>query len=1441
MPIRYYNQYYYRFEFEAVIPRGTVPERIRFLAKELFHLQKTVLESVYQNAKNQTGAVFSFGIGIGDAGATPIQGTPWGRFLTIQEVITMIEPFFQSKADLLDLAVVTIRVEMVNPTPSKPRYKRGAQEGIIRYPQEGGPVVAGYEEEITTIYKGKQVTYQDLPPRQRFSSNMVPPTILKRSSYIRDRWEGVDKMYLTEYDEREKPPLEIDTTQCGAYELLSENEKFLYKKSIELRYLKDKIVIMNPETNTLNCFLMAVIRAECVQYTIEEGLIREIQKVGGDSIAFEEKEREWSQPGSFIFWEELQENYSFASILEDNQVWIRLFNTYYTENVSVREKYFWELAAYELEEWMRKDHELVEDRFLNVNDLENIGQNTANFLEVCIFIYDVEQQGKKVWAFTPENRNLHEQIHLEKGFKMISLLYDHGHMYPIINIRKYLNQDVETPIGWYGFCPICGECGTKIMRNVTTAKNHINKCIAKAPVGETGFPCATKGDYITSALQENYNPTYEIFDNQVKYKVTKCTYCHERVNTSRDLFFHDCKIIPKKKEQLSKKHANEKLFVYDLEAAQETVPNTENTFYHVCNCVCVKGMYDDSDLIFHFPGEYEFVQFLLTDARMKDSVLLAHNGGSYDGHFIVRILERLNIPHTFTPSPNSMHKYLSIHIEEPNITFLDFIYFMPGSLKNIAISMGLEVVKGDFPHRFNKKIHEQYIGAVPSIEEEVNDYWCLKTKKSVEDKAEVIAFYHELCTTHCDCKECVLDVFAKKCRICGKNGWDMKKELFYYCDMDVKVLALAARKYRDELLELDKENIAEADWKACAIDPYYFMTIPQLALQIELGGFESPKFFNALNRDRKGQRIETIAWLEKIATEENTLIYHRNNWIREYYDIEIGRYADGYNPITKQMYVCLDCDWYPCEKCCQVEIHLATHLEHPKYKGWNYAQAYELTEALHYLWGTRNAIVTHSCQIPFEESPYIRECMEGSRMEEYFKGGRTEVFKPYVNVEKLEGKEILYHDVCSLYPYVCAFRTLPYGLPQYIPGYNIDPERLFHTDEKWKYWGYMRCKVKPNPKCKLGLLPIRDENQRLLFPVFEMKGCWGLDELELAWKNGYEILEIYEIIHWKPENRSDKFFRGYVDFFLRMKQEAEGWKKLGKKENPTAEEKVQIQQQIFHENGEIGLIRIDRVKKNPLKRLVAKLYLNSLWGKYGQKRKTKSHCTLYSFQQFHQLWFDKRIKNETCLFREVGKNIFKVEYEMVESFVKSNARGNIYLAAKVTEHARCILHTRCLLVHPENVIYTDTDSVILLREIGAEDITGTGLGKWTIEYEGKKIRKFYALAPKCYFLLVEGEEQLQMKAKGIQLTITNKERFYETKLQELLSNPEDCPTINVDYMTIYANCQQNLGIQYGVLLSRYGEKKVRLVISKRVMEVLENYDWSTISMIHTYPLGYSNN
>ena len=263
-----------------------------------------------------------------------------------------------------------------------------------------------------------------------------------------------------------------------------------------------------------------------------------------------------------------------------------------------------------------------------------------------------------------------------------------------------------------------------------------------------------------------------------------------------------------------------------------------------------------------------------------------------------------------------------------------------------------------------------------------------------------------------------------------------------------------------------------------------------------------------------------------------------------------------------------------------------------------------------------------------------------------------------------------------------------------------------------------------------------------------------------------------------------------------------------------------------------------------MKRQLAKLYLNALWGKFAQKSSKTQHTTVYGTQQFLDVWHDKKIEQSSCMFREISPGVYKVSYNLKEEFIAPVRHGNVFIAAKVTETARCVLHRQMLKVGPERVIYCDTDSIIFLRKKHCtQQLTGVGLGKWTNEYPDHIITQVYALAPKLYSLTLSQKEESYetFRAKGVQMTLVNQEKMsfdrIKPLIESLLMNREDPLTVAVSNFTIFTNSGNN-ALPYGQVFTRYNEKKVRAIITKRVFNVIESIDWETVSQLRTFPVGY---
>lgn len=112
-----------------------------------------------------------------------------------------------------------------------------------------------------------------------------------------------------------------------------------------------------------------------------------------------------------------------------------------------------------------------------------------------------------------------------------------------------------------------------------------------------------------------------------------------------------------------------------------------------------------------------------------------------------------------------------------------------------------------------------------------------------------------------------------------------------------------------------------------------------------------------------------------------------------------------------------------------------------------------------------------------------------------------------------------------------------------------------------------------------------------------LTGTKATDELKMTLKQGYKLLHIYEfwdiedVSQYDPETKTGGLFTEYVNTFLQVKQEASGFPDW------CVEEKTKRQYiQQYHDKEGI-MLDYNRIQKNPGLRSLAKLMLNSFWGK----------------------------------------------------------------------------------------------------------------------------------------------------------------------------------------------------------------------------------------------------
>ena len=115
----------------------------------------------------------------------------------------------------------------------------------------------------------------------------------------------------------------------------------------------------------------------------------------------------------------------------------------------------------------------------------------------------------------------------------------------------------------------------------------------------------------------------------------------------------------------------------------------------------------------------------------------------------------------------------------------------------------------------------------------------------------------------------------------------------------------------------------------------------------------------------------------------------------------------------------------------------------------------------------------------------------------------------------------------------------------------------FENNDISGYFGLIKCKVSAPKNLYIPVLPYRDANNKLVFPLCaacadnqasncthsdeerRFVGTWFSEELKLAVANDYKIEELYEVLHY--EQKSEDLFKGYIQKWLKVKTESSGW------------------------------------------------------------------------------------------------------------------------------------------------------------------------------------------------------------------------------------------------------------------------------------------------------------
>ena len=158
--------------------------------------------------------------------------------------------------------------------------------------------------------------------------------------------------------------------------------------------------------------------------------------------------------------------------------------------------------------------------------------------------------------------------------------------------------------------------------------------------------------------------------------------------------------------------------------------------------------------------------------------------------------------------------------------------------------------------------------------------------------------------------------------------------------------------------------------------------------------------------------------------------------------------------------------------------------------------------------------------------------------------------------------------------------------------------------------------------------------------------------------------------------------KDYVGKFVKLKLENDGTK--------TAEECERINE--YHKS--LGFdfeVKPEDCRKNPGFRMVSKICLNSLWGKFCQNPTLDNYEFITNYESFLKKVLDPKI--ETKSFDIINDNC--IEHRFVESREHQIEPEHIseITAIFTTANARLRLYDLISWLDPTQLIYCDTDSV----------------------------------------------------------------------------------------------------------------------------------------------------
>jgi len=258
-------------------------------------------------------------------------------------------------------------------------------------------------------------------------------------------------------------------------------------------------------------------------------------------------------------------------------------------------------------------------------------------------------------------------------------------------------------------------------------------------------------------------------------------------------------------------------------------------------------------------------------------------------------------------------------------------------------------------------------------------------------------------------------------------------------------------------------------------------------------------------------------------------------------------------------------------------------------------------------------------------------------------------------------------------------------------------------------------------------------------------------------------------------------------------------------------------------------LEYDKIEHNAGLRTLAKMMLNSMWGKFGQRLNKTQARQFDDPQAFHHF-----LDTDSLDVRHVSvinDAMVKVHYQYQEEEIPVSPNLNIFVACFTTCWARLRLYEALELLG-ERVLYYDTDSVIYLEEEGHPNpVLDDYLGEFTSELDpDDTIEEFVSGGPKNYGYKTKNGH-VECKVRGFRLSSEGKTQVnynYDVmrpnvldEIQKPQREPRQTQVVKTHQIVRDAKTYE--------LYTFPDYKRYQLVYDKRVIDP---------NTFQTYPYGY---